>query len=264
MFEQITPILLTLNEAPNLGRTLERLYWARDIVVVDSFSEDATVSIAWSFGQVRVFQRKFDGMANQWNFAMRETGIKTEWVLALDADYVLTEGFVEELRELRPDSDTAGYRCAFTYCVRGRPLRASLYPPVVVLFRRASASYAQDGHTQRVVVRGRVGTLRSKVRHDDRKPLMCWIVAQHGYMALEAEKLSRTGWANLGWPDRLRKLVMIAPQVAFLHCLLIKGGLWDGWPGLYYALQRMFAETLLSLRLLERHLRLESPDQFHS
>lgn len=46
MMEQITPLILTCNEAPNIGRTLERLTWARDIVVVDSFSNDETVEIA--------------------------------------------------------------------------------------------------------------------------------------------------------------------------------------------------------------------------
>ena len=49
MLDQITPLILTYNEAPNIGRTLEQLTWARDIVVVDSFSTDDTVEIASSF-----------------------------------------------------------------------------------------------------------------------------------------------------------------------------------------------------------------------
>jgi len=38
MLEQITPLILTWNEASNIGRTLEQLRWARDIVVVDSLA----------------------------------------------------------------------------------------------------------------------------------------------------------------------------------------------------------------------------------
>ena len=34
----------------------------------------------------------------------------------------------------------------------------------------------------------------------------------------------------------------------------VKGAAFDGWRGWYYALQRMLAETMLSLRLLERRL----------
>src|SRR5215204_1989322 len=100
MLEQITPVILTRNEAPNIGRTLEQLCWAGDIVVVDSFSDDGTLEIVSGFPQVRVSQRMFDSHAEQWNFALRETGISSEWVLALDADYMLTPAFVEELKGL--------------------------------------------------------------------------------------------------------------------------------------------------------------------
>src|SRR5436853_1091677 len=97
MLDSITPLILTFNEAPNIGRTLERLRWARDIVVVDSFSDDETLEIVSSFSQARVFQRPFDNFAAQWNFALKETGIATEWVLGLDADFVLTQESIEEL-----------------------------------------------------------------------------------------------------------------------------------------------------------------------
>src|SRR5260221_13295920 len=100
MLDQITPIILTYNEAPNIGRTLERVAWARDIVVVDSFSDDETLEIVSSFSQARVFQRRFDNFAAQWNFALKETGIATERVLVMDADFVLTPALIVELGSL--------------------------------------------------------------------------------------------------------------------------------------------------------------------
>ena len=48
MLDQITPLILTYNEAPNIARSLGALSWAQDIVVVDSFSDDNTVEIAKS------------------------------------------------------------------------------------------------------------------------------------------------------------------------------------------------------------------------
>ena len=45
MLEDITPLILTWNEGPNIQRTLECLAWAKDIVVVDSFSDDDTLAI---------------------------------------------------------------------------------------------------------------------------------------------------------------------------------------------------------------------------
>jgi len=55
MKEKFTALILSYNEAPNIGRTLEQLRWARDIVIVDSLSDDETIAIANSFPQVRVF-----------------------------------------------------------------------------------------------------------------------------------------------------------------------------------------------------------------
>ena len=123
MLEQITPVLLTYNEEENIGRTLERLNWASDIVVVDSYSTDMTLAIARRNPQVRLFQRSFDSHAQQWNFAIENSGIKTEWILALDADYVLTEEVAAELARLHPEGSINGYSADFRYCVLGQPLR---------------------------------------------------------------------------------------------------------------------------------------------
>src|SRR5712671_5860914 len=156
ILEQITPLILTYNEAPNIGRTLEQLRWARDIVVVDSFSDDETREIISSFPQARIFQREFDNFASQCNFGLRETEISTEWVMSLDADYELTSELVVEIDALQPEPDIVGLRARFTYCILGRRLRSGIYPPVTVLFRKSKASFKQDGHAHRVVLDGRI------------------------------------------------------------------------------------------------------------
>lgn len=252
MLDCITPVILTFNEAPNITRTLGMLRWARDIVVVDSFSTDDTVSRVSGFEQARVFRRAFDSHARQWNFALKETGVSSEWVLALDADYVLTRQLVEELKSLKPGASVGGYQARFVYCVNGRPLKGAAYPPVTVLYRRDAATYLQDGHTQRVTLGGEVRELRSPILHDDRKPLSHWVQAQSRYIKMEAEKLGRADYAQLNWPDRVRKMRMLAPFLMPLYCLLLRGGVFSGRAGVYYALQRMFSELLLSLHLMER------------
>jgi len=251
MMDNITPLILTFNEAPNLGRTLEQLRWARDIVVVDSFSNDETVEIAHSFPRVRVFQRKFDKHEAQWNFGLGETGIATEWVLALDADYVLTPEFVDELRMLQPSSKTTGYQARFTYCIAGRRLRSGVYPPVTVLYRKAGAAYSQDGHTHRLLLTGDVEAMSARILHDDRKPLKRWFESQQRYMTLEVQQLLAANANDLSSSDRIRRLRVIAPLAVLFYCLIVRGGVLDGWAGFYYAFQRMLAELLLSLYLIE-------------
>ena len=251
MLEEITPLILTYNEAPNIGRTLAALGWARDIVVVDSFSSDETLAIVETFPQARVYQREFDCHQNQWNFALRETGIESAWVLGLDADYVVTHELTAELRALEPAPATSGYRAKFVYCVNGKRLASGVYPPVTVLYRRAGASYTQDGHTQRLVCYGRVEALRAPLLHDDRKPLGRWLEAQSRYTRLEAEKLLSARPESLSWTDRIRRWRVVAPGAMLVYCLLVRGGLFDGWAGWYYAFQRALAEMMLSLYLLD-------------
>lgn len=254
MFEQITPVLLTYNEEPNISRTLQRLTWANDIVLVDSFSDDHTVQIASDFPQVRVFQRPFDRHRDQWSFALAETEIKTPWVLALDADYILTDEFLSEVERLRPPKNVNGYTANFIYCINGRRLRSGIYPPVTVLYRRDAGCYEQDGHTHRVRVHGPIRSLQARILHDDRKSLTSWFNAQARYSQLEAQKLLTTARQNLSWPDRLRKLFFVAPAVMLVYCLFIRGGLLDGFAGLQYALERTVAELMLSLRLIQHRL----------
>ena len=255
MLDQITPLILTYNEAPNIGRSLANLSWAKDIVVVDSLSDDETLEIATSFPGVRVFQRAFDGHRNQWEFGLRETKITTPWVLALDADYIVSSDLVAELQRLRPDIQTAGYQANFVYCIKGRKLKSGIYPPVAILYRREAASYIQDGHTQRVELAGRIEDLRAPVLHDDRKSLKRWFSSQARYTELEAQKLLAANPAELGLADRLRRWKLVVPPAMLVYCLIIRGGIFDGWAGFYYAFQRALAELMLSLHLIEHSFR---------
>src|ERR1700682_410985 len=216
MLDQITPLILTHNEAPNIGRTLAQLSWARDIVVVDSFSNDDTIDIVSNFPQVRVYQREFDSHANQWTFGLRETGISSEWVVALDADYVLTDEFLAEIESLTPSPDLEGYRAKFVYCVMGKRLISGIYPPVSALYRRSQASYRQDGHTHKLVLEGRIENLHSPILHDDRKPFSHWLEAQSRYTRLEADKLLSAEPGRMSWTDRIRSWRVIAPAAMLL------------------------------------------------
>lgn len=246
--KKVTPLILTFNEEANIGRTLRALGWAERIVVVDSFSGDGTVEILKADSRVQIIQRKFDSHATQWNYGLRETGIKTEWVLAMDADYILTDELISELGALAPTEGVSGYRVSFTYCINGRPLWGSLYPPGVVLYRPERGEYVQDGHTQRLRVEGTIHELKGRVLHDDRKPLSQWKQSQKRYARLEADKLAATSWSSLRWSERLRKLYL-GPLLVLPYCLLVKGLILDGKPGLFYSWQRLYAEVLLAVLL---------------
>jgi glycosyltransferase involved in cell wall biosynthesis len=257
--DDVTPVLLTYNEEPNIGRTLAALRWAKDIVVVDSGSTDGTLAILRSFPQVRVFARPFDRHDHQWNFAIGETGVATPWILTLDADYLVTEAGVRELEALDPPAAIAGYEAPFRMCVCGRLLRSSIYPPRTVLFRRGLGSNYQDGHTQRLAVAGAIGRLKEPIRHDDRKSLSRWAFEQDRYARLERDKLAAADPATLPIQDRIRRRGFLAPIAVLLYCLFRKGMIFDGWPGWFYTYQRVGAEVILSLYVIEEKLRAATP-----
>ena len=253
MLDQITPLILTHDEAPNIGRTLGKLLWARRIVVIDSGSSDGTLEILRGYPAVEVIHRPFSSFAEQCNFGL--TRITTPWVLSLDADYELSDPLVAEIASLNAPDAIAGYRARFVYRIHGRPLRGTLYPPRVVLYRRELAQYRNEGHGHRVALNGQIGALAGAVFHDDRKPLARWFASQQRYAAQEARYLLDTPVEKLKRSDRVRRMAWPSPILILFYTLFVKGCILDGWPGWLYTLQRLIAEAMIALEIIDRRLR---------
>ena len=252
--DQVTPLILTYNEEANISRTLAGLRWARRIVVVDSFSTDGTLELLAQHPQLQVVQRAFDSFAEQCHAGLQL--INTPWCLSLDADHGITPAFQAELAQVAAaaPADVTAVLTPFRYCVQGRPLRGTLLPPRFNLIRPNGGHYENDGHAHRFVPAGRTLVMRQPILHDDRKPLSRWMVSQQRYLQQETHKLLTTPHQQLSRGDRLRKRHVIAPFAVLLLCLIWHRGLLDGWRGWFYAFQRMYVETLLSLMLWEaRH-----------
>ncbi len=243
MLNNITPIISTFNEAPNIRRVLNALSWAREILVIDSFSTDDTLEICAEFDNVRVVQNAYKGPTDQSNFGLAQE-IKTDWVLSMDADYIVTQELENELANLSPSEPVKGFEIGFKYLIKGKILRGSLYPPRTALYRHEFAHYRRDGHTQRVVIDGLVVSLKNKLHHDDRKPYSRWLASQRKYASQEADKLKGVNWKTLSWPDRLRYWGL-APLAIIPYTLIFKGLALNGMPGLEYTWQRVVAEVYL-------------------
>jgi len=257
--DDVTPLLITFNEIQNIGRTVGRLGWAKRIVVVDSGSTDGTLEFLARDPRIEVHHRAFDSFAEQCNFGLSR--IPTEWVLSLDADYELSDEVVANLQGLQPAAEEAGFRVRFVYRIHGRPLRGSLYPPRTVLYRVRGARYENEGHGHRIRLSGKVLELDGVIFHDDRKPLARWLGAQLKYAAIEAAHLLKAQPAELSFADRIRRRGWLAPFLVVAHVLIVKRALLDGRAGWFYAFQRLAAEVLVALELLDRRLSGQSPEK---
>jgi glycosyltransferase involved in cell wall biosynthesis len=252
MIHDITPVLLTYNEEQNIVRTLSHLTWAKDIVVVDSGSTDGTLAALGKFPNVRVFNRRFDSHANQWRYAVQQTEITTDWILRLDADYQVSDAFVTELARLDPNAPVSAYRVGFDYAVFSHKLLSSLYPPNTILLRKGHFDVQDRGHTEAWEVNGPIAVLSARIVHDDWKPTGQWLVSQTRYMERELDWLRVRKGGLVRW---LRLTPPLMPIAVFLYCLVGKGLLFNGRAGIFYALQRMIAEAVLSLMVLDAELR---------
>jgi glycosyltransferase involved in cell wall biosynthesis len=245
-------LILTKNEEPNIKRVLDKLTCFERILVLDSYSTDETISILETYPNVDIEYRKFDTFAIQCNYGL--SLLNSEWILSLDADYVLTDDFVNETKALlaKNDSSNVAYFTNFDFLIFGRKLIGNNTTPRAVLFKKDKGSYFDDGHAHRLKIDGDTGMYKAYIQHDDRKSFSRWLANQDGYAIKETHKLldlsnpSRNSVLN-----RIRRTKIFAPFFVFFYCLFVKGLFLSGWAGWYYTLQRTMVEILLALRLIE-------------
>ena len=247
--QTLTAVILTWNEEENIARTLSHLTWLEKVIIVDSGSTDQTLQLTSNFKNVTVYDRKFNTHANQWNYGL--SLCESEWILSLDADYILPDAFTDEVIQNLQVNNISAFLANFEFLVFGKPLRGNNTTPRPVLFKKAACTYYDDGHTQRLQIKGSTAFFKNKIWHDDRKPLGRWLINQSGYSIKEATMLSNTSSTNLSLYARLRKTKILGPVFIFFYCLFIKALILDGWRGWYYTLQRTIAETLIAQRLIE-------------
>lgn len=140
--QDISVIILTLNEERHIARVMQNaLKFARTVYVVDSFSTDRTVELATQMGAVAV-RHEFQSHAKQFQWALDNLPITTEWVLRLDADEYLTDKLIDEIERRLPatPSGVNGYTLRCLYNFMGREINHGIIPLVLLrLFRYGKA-----------------------------------------------------------------------------------------------------------------------------
>lgn len=265
--QNISVLILTLNEETNIGACLDSLSWSDDVVVLDSLSNDRTREIAGERG-ARVVTRSFDNWSAHQNWAVQNIDFRHPWVLYLDADERCPDDLRTEAMALATvDAPESAFRIRRKDFFMGRWLKhAQLYPTWLVrLFRPDKIRYERLVNPV-AMIDGPTGELTSHIIHYPfSHGISHWIARHNRYSdmeAVEARKarpLPSSAGRLLSADPNLRRRAMkdlffrmpARPLVKFLYYYIWRRGFLDGRAGFTYAALQAFYEYMISCKSQE-------------
>ncbi|HEX4199627.1 MAG TPA: glycosyltransferase family 2 protein [Caulobacteraceae bacterium] len=260
----LTVVMITFNEAHNMPAVLDNLRgFAREVVVVDSYSTDATVDLALA-GGARVVQRRFRGFGDQWNFAVGGLSLGQPWTMKLDPDERLTDRLKSSIRAAIAAGAADGLVVRRRLWFMGRPL--PVRQNLLRAWRTGSCRFTDVLVNEQPSVAGAWARLQGDLEHHDSPDLHAWFDKQNGYTTSEALQLFHGAGpparAFGGGPTQrrawLKRLFYRAPlraEAMGLYCLLVQGAWRAGRVGFIWARLRSDLYRQVDFKLREMRLR---------
>lgn len=245
----LSAVVTTFNSAATLEPTLASLTWCDEIVVVDSGSSDATLEICRRYG-CRVIHHPFAGYGRQKHFAVGCA--RNDWVFVVDSDEVITDELRDEIQSLLAGGqpDAVGYEMAISLVFLGRLLRfGGEYGKLHLrLWDRRAGNYNFDEVHEHVDVDGRVATLRGRMLHYSYADLGKYFEKFNRYTSSAAREMCQRGRRTSPW------YIAVQFPFRFVHLYLVRGLVFDGYPGFAWALLSALSPTVKHMKLHELHL----------
>lgn len=189
-------IILTYNEKIHIERCINNAKkFAKEIYLVDCYSEDGTVEMAQSMG-AKVFQHPWENYSKQFNWALQNLPITTEWIWRMDADEYLSDDLISELHQKLPSlpNNINGFTAPCLRIFMGKYIKHGIIP--LILLRLFKIKYAicenryMDEHIQ--LSEGKIGSLKNPFYDDNLNGLTWWTNKHNGYATREAIDLLLT------------------------------------------------------------------------
>lgn len=229
---ELSVIIITYNEEPDIEACLESITWADEIIVVDCGSTDNTIDICETYTRnIHRVDRHGSGLQKQ-QALDRAT---KPWVLNLDADERVSSGLKEEIHGILDRSDTYdGYAIPRHNLFLGRMIRQAGWGDdrPLRLFRRSRTQVSDTQVHEGFIVEGQIGTLSQPIIHEAYKSLYQYFEKLNEYTSIEvrnrlrARPNRRIGWVHL----------TLAPLGMFWKLYIVKRGYSDGFHGLLLCL----------------------------
>ncbi len=220
-----------------------------DVVVLDTGSSDLTIEIAQGFPNVRVFFDTFNGFGPLHNVASSHA--KHDWILSIDADEVMSEASVDEIKALRLDEKTV-YGVLFRNYFNGKWIRfCGWYPEHKLrMYNRTVTKFSGDFVHETIVTKGlKVVSLKEPVAHFSYRKISHFLTKMEKYSELFGEQNRGKRKSSLG-------KAIIKSWAAFFRSYILKRGFLGGKEG--YIISRYQADVTYYkyLKLNEKNLNL--------
>ena len=279
--QDISVIILTFNEEIHIRRCIGNARkFAKEIFVVDSYSTDRTVEIATAMG-VKVYRNEWVNYSRQFNWALENLPITTEWIWRMDADDYLSESLINELSKRLPyvDGGVNGFTAPCLRIFMGRYIKHGIVPLILLrLFRKGFANCENrlmDEHIQ--VSEGIVENLNEPFYDDNLNGLTWWTTKHNNYATREATDLLMTEFGMIdnkinsgAHTNRVRKGKLLYVKmplflrafVFFIYRYVFRLGFLDGKEGfLWHFLQGWWYRTLADAKVYEIKKRFNFDDE---
>ena len=245
---RLTVIVPTYNEEEMIRDCLESVLFADEILVVDSFSTDRTLTIARELG-ARIVQRKFDYPADQKNWAIPQA--THEWILLLDADERATPALREEVeRTLRAKPRADGFWIRRINYFLGRPIHRCGWgtDKVIRLFRRDVSRYQDRRVHEEIDLPEPLPVLEHPLEH--------YTFRSFGQYFRKLDLYSEWGAGQMYLKGRRARAieVLLRPVGRFIRMYILRLGFLEGGRGLVLSMLGAFSVYLKYARLWEHDI----------
>ena len=280
----LSVVIPTFNEALNLEDCLTGVCGrAEEVIVLDSFSTDATVEIARRM-EARVVQHAYEGPAYQKNWALENLKLASDWVLFLDADERVPSDLWQEISEIVAAGGNGfdGFYMNRRFIFYGKWIKhCGWYPSWNLrLFKHRLGRYeARDVH-EHVLLNGKAGYCKRDLIHEDLRDMTDWIAKHNRYASLEAaenlrtlrgvERAQLTGSLRQGTLGRKRAIteririrlpVPVRSLLFFIYMYIFRLGFLDGVQGFHFCAMHAVFEYFYGVKLWElKHYKEGAPE----
>ncbi|MEM4188451.1 MAG: glycosyltransferase [Candidatus Hadarchaeum sp.] len=236
----LTAYVLAKNEQENIEKCLRSVCrHGIPVLILDSGSEDHTVSIAKTFDGVQIESFNFQGHAAAYNYITLQRTLSDHYAMILDADMEVSPSLFNEISAFINQNSAPVLKAPVEMYIEGQPLRfGSLYPPKAFVFRGGKEYFVAAGHSDRLLPDVKYIITRNKLIHNDLKPYEQYLLSQVRY-GHNLWQHYQAGSVN--FKDKLRVNFVGSGFLMAAYSFFIKGGILAGRAGLAYAIDRLIA-----------------------